>query len=182
MIIYKITNLINGKEYIGQHSCNRSYYFGSGIVLKDAIKKYGRENFRKEVIGYAFDKGQLDWMEKFYIQYYDTKAPKGYNLTEGGEGMFGYRHNEETRKKLSKALKGKKQSLEWIEKRTRPNIGKKRTEETKRKMREARKGFKPTDKTKKRLSESHKGHFPTEETRLKMSESHRSRWKKIREE
>ena len=50
--IYKITNLINGKIYIGQHSVSniKYYYFGSGLILKQAIKKHGIENFEKKII------------------------------------------------------------------------------------------------------------------------------------
>ena len=49
-IIYKTINLINNKIYIGQDSKNRNYYLGSGKLIKRAIKKYGIENFKKEVI------------------------------------------------------------------------------------------------------------------------------------
>ena len=50
MQIYKITNLINGKIYIGQDSNDRLDYFGSGLLIKRAIKKYGKENFNKQII------------------------------------------------------------------------------------------------------------------------------------
>ena len=50
--IYETTNLINGKKYIGKHKSNKfdTWYLGSGIVLKKAIKKYGRENFQTIII------------------------------------------------------------------------------------------------------------------------------------
>ena len=51
MIIYKITNTINGKIYIGKYQGNNfNNYWGSGKILKNAYKKYGRENFTKEII------------------------------------------------------------------------------------------------------------------------------------
>jgi hypothetical protein len=50
MIIYCITNLINGKKYIGSDSNNNPKYMGGGTYLKKAIKKYGKENFKKEII------------------------------------------------------------------------------------------------------------------------------------
>ena len=50
MIIYKTTCLINGKIYVGQDSKNNPDYLGSGIYLNRAIKKHGKENFKKEVV------------------------------------------------------------------------------------------------------------------------------------
>ena len=50
MIIYKTTNLINGKIYIGKDSNNNPDYYGSGTALKKAISKYGKENFKKETL------------------------------------------------------------------------------------------------------------------------------------
>lgn len=47
MVIYKTTNLINGKIYIGQDSKDRPNYYGSGKLIHRAIKKYGKENFKK---------------------------------------------------------------------------------------------------------------------------------------
>ena len=52
MIIYKTTNLVNGKTYVGQDSKNNKKYLGSGKILKSAIKKYGRSSFKKEIIEY----------------------------------------------------------------------------------------------------------------------------------
>ena len=47
-VIYKTTNLINGKIYIGQSNGKAKYYLGSGINFKKALKKYGRKNFQKK--------------------------------------------------------------------------------------------------------------------------------------
>ena len=51
-VVYRITNMINGKKYIGKHSTTDVYdgYFGSGIAIKQAINKYGIDNFKKEII------------------------------------------------------------------------------------------------------------------------------------
>lgn len=52
MYIYKITNLLNGKIYVGKHTCKNieNLYYGSGVAIKSAIKKYGKENFKKDVL------------------------------------------------------------------------------------------------------------------------------------
>ena len=64
MQIYKITNLINGKIYIGQEFKNNPNYFGSGQVIKNAIKKYSIVNFKKEILQYCFSKEELNKCEK----------------------------------------------------------------------------------------------------------------------
>jgi hypothetical protein len=67
MIIYKTTNLINGKIYVGQDSKNNPKYLGSGIVLNHAIKKYGKDNFKKEILEHCIDKNDMDIKEKYWI-------------------------------------------------------------------------------------------------------------------
>lgn len=107
MIIYKTTNLITGKSYIGQDSKDNPNYFGSGTLLKRSFSKYGKENFRKEIMAWGFTKDHLNFLEKLYIDLFQTKIPNGYNLTDGGEGSLGFTPSEETRKKLSNSQKGK---------------------------------------------------------------------------
>ena len=67
--IYKITNLINGKIYIGQHTTSNldDCYMGSGKILIRAIKKYGVENFRKEIQGFYEDIDELNYMERLFV-------------------------------------------------------------------------------------------------------------------
>ena len=67
--IYKITNLINGKIYIGQHTTSNldDGYMGSGKILMRAIKKYGVENFRKEIQGFYEDIDELNYMERLFV-------------------------------------------------------------------------------------------------------------------
>lgn len=67
--IYKITNLINGKIYIGQHTTSNldDGYIGSGKILIRAIKKYGVENFRKEIQGFYEDIDELNYMERLFV-------------------------------------------------------------------------------------------------------------------
>lgn len=67
--IYRITNLTNGKMYIGQHTTSNldDGYMGSGKLLKRAIAKYGRENFRKEWLMFCEDADELNYMERVYV-------------------------------------------------------------------------------------------------------------------
>jgi len=82
MIIYKTTNLINGKFYIGQDSKNDPTYLGSGKLLNRAIKKYGRENFVKEILIECDNKDELNQQEIFLI----SKLKPIYNIAKGGSG------------------------------------------------------------------------------------------------
>lgn len=87
MIVYITTNLINGKKYIGKDERNSPKYLGSGNLLRAAIKKYGRENFQKEILAYARDRADLCELEKYYIDYYSAiKSDLFYNIAEGGFG------------------------------------------------------------------------------------------------
>ena len=93
MIIYKITNLINGKWYIGQDSKNNPKYYGSGVFLKKAIKKYGKKNFTKDILEFCDNLDSLNKAEIKWIKNYNAvKSEKSYNLAEGGKKgpvMFG---------------------------------------------------------------------------------------------
>lgn len=85
MIIYKTTNLINGKIYIGQDSNNNPSYYGSGKLLKDAIKKYGKKNFHKEVIEECNNINHLNNREVYWIDKFQSTNPAiGYNISPGG--------------------------------------------------------------------------------------------------
>ncbi len=87
--IYKIENKINHKIYIGQSKnpkerfiqhCERTPRYKS--LIHDAIIKYGKENFSFEVLGWFEDYNEK---EKYYIQYYQSLIPNGYNIAQGGE-------------------------------------------------------------------------------------------------
>ena len=105
-VVYRITNMINGKKYIGKHSTTDVYdgYFGSGIAIKQAINKYGIDNFKKEIICYCDNEEELKEMEKYHIKKEGTFS-KGYNLTLGGEGILGYKHTEDSIRKASDSRK-----------------------------------------------------------------------------
>ena len=87
MIIYKTTNLANGKIYIGQDKNNNPTYLGSGKILCLALKQYGTANFIKEIIEDCESKEHLDEREKHWINFYNsTDRNIGYNIALGGDG------------------------------------------------------------------------------------------------
>jgi len=119
MQIYKITNLINNKIYVEQEYRNRPNYLGSGKRIRQAILKYGKENFKKEILQECNSTIELDKYEIYWIKELDaTNREIGYNISEGGKvnrtmrgennPFYGKRRSKETKQKMSKAKKGKK--------------------------------------------------------------------------
>jgi group I intron endonuclease len=94
MYIYKITNLINNKVYIGQ--CSKPWidsldYYGSGCLIKKAIIRHKKENFTKELLEECSSKKELDISEKYWILHYKEKLNAIlYNITDGGTGGITY--------------------------------------------------------------------------------------------
>ena len=86
-LIYKITNQINGKSYIGKHQTEDLYddYMGSGKLLKRAIEKYGIENFTKYIIEIYDTEQKMNLAEKILVV---TDNEISYNLCSGGHGGF----------------------------------------------------------------------------------------------
>lgn len=129
--IYKITNLINGKIYVGkrvrENPSDVKNYFGSGIAIRGAIEKYGKENFSKEILEYVDVTKNCKLLcdrEKYWISKLNSNDETvGYNLTPGGDGactheaglkgaitrrLRGYtHHSDETKRKISASHKGK---------------------------------------------------------------------------
>jgi hypothetical protein len=171
MIIYKTVNLINGKFYIGKDSKNNPEYFGSGILLIKAIKKYGKDNFKKEVIEVCDSINDMNQKEKYWISFYNSTDNKiGYNISEGGEGgktrdfPWNKGKNKEnnesiriTGEKNSVLLTGRKQTPETIDKRRKSSVGRKRTECQKEKISRSLKGRSLSEETREKISSSLKG-------------------------
>ncbi len=142
-VIYKTTNLINNKIYIGQDKNNNPAYIGSGTYIKRSIEKYGRENFIKEILEHC-DDIELNDKEIYWISYYNSTDPViGYNLTSGGKQATEY--TLEVRQKMSDSKKG---SVPW-------NKGLKVSENTLKKMIESKKNI--SVESRKKMSESRKG-------------------------
>lgn len=93
MQIYKTTNIVNNKIYIGFDTKDRDDYLGSGKLIKRAIKKYGIENFRKEILEKCQTKDEFCEREKFWIKKLNSYNSVGYNIANGGEGGDTYTNN-----------------------------------------------------------------------------------------
>ena len=135
-LVYKTTNLTNGKYYIGKHRCKslNDRYLGSGVVIKEAIKKYGRENFVRETLA-VFDTEQEAY--DYESNVVDVSDPMSYNVSTGGKGGHtGAKHSKESvdrmKAKLSAVMTGEGN----------PFHGKKHSDETRALMRKKAKGRK----------------------------------------
>lgn len=162
--IYKITNLINNKIYIGQTIHDNPKYLGGGRLIKMAIKKYGKEFFLKEIMETCAKKEDLNEKEIYWIKKFNSRDPRiGYNMAEGGSSFY---VTEESKKKVSESLKGKYVGENSF------RYGIRLTEEHKKIISEFNFGKKLSDETRKKMSESRMGIVYSLETRKKMSESH----------
>lgn len=120
-IVYLTENKINGKKYVGKHTSkdlSKDHYIGSGVLLLQAIKKYGRKNFTFKVLGKYKNEDEAFEYEKYFVRFYDT-LNNGYNLKDGGRGgMSGYIMSNETREKKRLCFLGKRNGS------NNPNYGK----------------------------------------------------------
>lgn len=130
-IVYKTTNLISGKIYIGVHSSidEHDSYLGSGVALKNAVKKYGKDKFKRETL---FTFGNIDdaymkeceLVDSVFVAREDT-----YNLTIGGQGgTRKFKDPCKTNERISLSQKARMSSLEytpWNLGRKCPEIGNK---------------------------------------------------------
>ena len=172
--VYVTTNLKNDNQYIGDHSTNNlnDGYLGSGRIFLKAIKKYGSNCFKRDILKqFETKKEAFDAQEK-YINEYNTLIPNGYNISpKGGNNVKGC-HSEETKRKMSinisEGKKGKKLSEEHKRKISRSSKGKKLSEEHKNKISKKLKGIKRSEETKIKISIALKGRIVTLETREKL--------------
>lgn len=108
MIIYKITNEINGKCYVGQTKLTiRERWYGhcsknGCTAMHNAIVKYGRENFTIEQIDSATSEDELNQKEAYWIEKLNTLCPNGYNLRTGGDR---FELSEKSKERVSKSIK-----------------------------------------------------------------------------
>lgn len=174
-LLYEITNLINGKTYIGQHITKNinDGYMGSGHAITAAIKKHGKENFKKEILLNAKSEVALNFFENALVTPEFIELDTNYNLREGG-GSKGS-PSKATRAKLSAARKGKKLTSEHKAKLSAAKKGKKkppRTLEHRANLSVAHKGRKRppvSPETKAKLSAIRKGKKKSPEHIAKIS-------------
>jgi len=196
-IIFVTRCLINGKPYVGLCTTGDKNYLGSGTVLALAIKKYGRTNFVRTDLDTFLELAEGQVKERRWIVVLNSKAPAGYNLCDGGEGLFN--PSEETRAKLRAhnamkrpEVKAKLRCAKSPEHRAkiramcanpiwRENISKKN------KGNKYTLGYHHTSKSREAISIAHwgkpkpwlKGRHPSEETRAKISISGRMAWARL---
>ena len=105
-VIYRIWNISNGMSYIGQtvnlhKRISRHLNAQSGSpYLCNAIKKYGKDKFKYEILEANVDESHLDKLEILYIRFFNSVHPYGYNLTKGGDGVRGIKHSPKYALKL----------------------------------------------------------------------------------
>jgi group I intron endonuclease len=144
MQIYVITNLKNGKQYVGQttrsietrwkHHCWYSTAIHTNMPIAKAIKKHGKENFKIEAIETCSTLEELNRRELFWCKKFNAFSPNGYNLRAGDQYII------------------KKGTIKNIRRSIKPI-----SEETRQKLSESHKGYIVTESTKKKLSELNKG-------------------------
>ena len=189
-VVYRIYHKETMKSYVGKSIRPKKrirehfHGYGSSPVLFNAIKKYGKNAFCVQILESSVPESHLSKLESLHIRFFNSKAPHGYNLTDGGEGVSGRQASPITRQKLSEALKGRKHSPEARQKLSEANKGKRLSPDTRQKMSEVRKGMTPWNKGKtnpyseeahRKMSQANKGKKFSPDHRRKISEAKKGR-------
>ena len=173
---YMVTNNINGKVYVGCHSWSGEgldpNYYGSGIAITSAVKKYGKENFQVEVLYYyeTVEECRKD-EERILTEYNVKECPYSYNLKNAAVGWTSEDITEEHRKNLSQAMTGRTVSDETRRKISQANKGKTLSDETRRKLSQANKGRTVSDATRQKISQTLKRITASDEHRKNLSQA-----------
>lgn len=138
-LVYKTTNLVNGRFYIGAHSTNDldDGYLGTGKLITEAIGKYGRDSFSREIL-FVYDNPK-DMYDK-ERELVDHTNPQSYNLVEGGQG--GWKWDDARKAEQSVRLSGSNNPMYGIKRigESAPHHGRKHSPEAIAKMRAAKLG------------------------------------------
>lgn len=196
-IIYKTTNLIDGKYYYGKHSTQdiNDGYLGSGTLLKRAIEKHGAENFIRTIICECATAEDINKMEALIVTEEYVNDPNCYNMTIGGEGGW-YHINNDPEKRADSSVKTKKafakkspEELARIGEAKRnlgesngmygvarcgesnPMWGKQHTQEARDKISKTKTGTKMSDNARKSMSKSQKKRWSDPSHKNAMSEA-----------
>lgn len=107
--IYRVTNMLNGKIYIGKHQTTNpdDSYYGSGVALKKSIAKHGKDNFKKEVLFVFTTEEEMNAKETELITEEFVARSDTYNMGVGGEGgahFKGKSHSAETVARIKESL------------------------------------------------------------------------------
>jgi group I intron endonuclease len=197
-LIYKHTCSITGKSYIGQtknlkqRSKAHRRSDSNCTIFRNAIRKYGWNQFSTELLSVQLTADQANNLEPYFIIEHNTLTPNGYNIATGG---LNHQHSTETKKKISESNKGKhrqpktieqkekiSQSLRFrkvpfdvIEKRSKATRGRKRSPEHILKTVLANTGKKRTEEQKHRMSVAQTGRVVSIETKKKMANAHKGK-------
>ena len=158
-VIYKITNKLNGKIYIGQTARTleermKEHRWSNELYIDRAIRKYGINAFEVSVVEECTDSDELNERERYWIAFYNCKKPNGYNMTDGGDGGAGHVVSEEAKNKISKFHKGRKKS-----------------EKTCKKISESKTGHSLSKNHRNKIGETGRGRIASSKTRVQMSAS-----------
>jgi len=157
--IYRITNLLNGRKYVGQTICTvdrriithrSSAKNGCSMIVCRAIRKYGWENFRVDVLESGLSPSNVNAREEFWINSERSLVPNGYNVGSGGA------LTERTREKIANSKKGKKLSEATKSKISIAHSGKRLTVEHRRNIGRGLVGRPVSAETRRKISESNR--------------------------
>ena len=182
--IYKTTNLKNNKIYIGKHAKSEydPTYLGSGILLKRAISKYGKENFINEIIDVAESLEELNIKEINYIsEYRELYGENCYNIADGGDGGNNFINKSENemlefKEKMTKINKERCNTPEFKEKISKASSKRYEDPLERQKHSEKLKNTWNKEEYKKLASEIAKEHWQDENFRKKVSEGLSNYW------
>ena len=119
--VYLVENSVNGKTYVGKTKFDvgvrmkshlRAASKGSKYAFHRAIRKYGIDAFRIEAVEICESEESALEAEMYWVEWYQSFGPLGYNMTAGGRGNIGHKHTDESRAKMRSALVGHKPCAE----------------------------------------------------------------------
>lgn len=196
MVVYLITNLVNGKHYVGKtvqplkerwarhlSKANR----GPQYHLHGALRKYGPEAFSiVPLVSILTTDPQLKEYERFWIRLFNANDPRyGYNMTAGGDGSLGWNPSTETRRKIGAAFKGKSLPVTHRRKISEAQKGKRHSAESRLKMSDAKKGNKHCEgriisvETRAKMSAAGKGRTQSNATRRRIGDANKGKSRSV---